>query len=340
MATAKSVFIIGPGFIGRNVLDLLVAEGYHVSGLVRREEHGKQIRKSGAVPILGDLDDRDLVIKHVLENDITIHTAMADHLASVLAVLEGVSQRADSGKETIYIHTTSTSVLCSTFTSTHEFRDTKPQAINEIGEGAMHRHIDLAIIHAREAISEKAKIAIMLPPAIYGVNPKHNKLSIQIPTLTRFALKHGWAGYVGDSNGSGLWSCIHVLDLARGYITLLDHMLASPPLKNPYFFCENGTEFTWREAAERIGKALKEKGLIEEEVPRSIRPKYYESLFGEWTDAVLGMNSRSRAVRLRKLGWESREKEIWESFEEDELPLLLNEMEGEKDKGTDEVGEE
>jgi nucleoside-diphosphate-sugar epimerase len=337
MATSKSVFIIGPGFIGWNVLDLLVAEGYYVSGLVQTEEHGEQIKASGAIPILGDLDDRSLIIKNVLDNDITIHTATADHRTSVLAVLEGVSHRADSGKETIYIHTSGTSVLCSRSTSTYEFRDTRPQAINEIGEGVMHRHIDLAIIYARETISKKAKIAIMLPPAIYGINPKHNKLGIQIPILTRFALKHGWAGYVGDSNGDGIWSCIHVLDLARGYITLLNHMLASPPLKNPYFFCENGTEFTWREAAEHIGKALKEKGLIEDEVPRSIGPKYYEGLSGEWTDAVLGMDSRSRAVRLRKLGWESREKGVWEAFEEDELPLLLEEV---KKKELDEAGGE
>jgi nucleoside-diphosphate-sugar epimerase len=331
MATAKSVFIIGPGFIGWDILDLLVAEGYQVSGLVRRKEHGEQIKASGGIPILGDLDDDVLIVKHVLENDITIHTATADHLPSVLAILDGVRQRAEADKDTVYIHTSGTSVLCSGFTSSHEFRDTRPDAINAIGEDAMHRHIDLAIIHAREAISEKAKIAIMLPPAIYGINSAHRKLSIQIPTLTRFALKRGWAGYVGD--GTGLWSCIHVLDLARGYVTLLNHMLASPkPLKNPYFFCENGTEFSWLEAAERIGKALKEQGLIEDAEPKQIGVKYYEALFGEWTDAALGMHSRSRAVRLRKLGWESREKSIWESFEEEELPLLLAEVK-EKERG-------
>jgi hypothetical protein len=55
----------------------------------------------------------------------------------------------------------------------------------------MHRHIDLAIIHAREAISEKAKIAIMLPPAICVINSAHRKLSIQIPTLTRLRSNMG-----------------------------------------------------------------------------------------------------------------------------------------------------
>jgi hypothetical protein len=37
------------------------------------------------------------------------------------------------------------------------------------------------------------------------------------------------------------------------------------------------------------------------------------------------MNSRSRAVRLRELGWKPQEKGWKESLIEDELPLLLKE---------------
>lgn len=35
----------------------------------------------------------------------------------------------------------------------------------------------------------------------------------KIPNLTRFALKHKYAGYVGK--GKAAWSVIHVLDLAK-----------------------------------------------------------------------------------------------------------------------------
>jgi len=38
----------------------------------------------------------------------------------------------------------------------------------------------------------------MIPPLIYGFNPKHARLSIQIPTLTRWAIKHGYAAHVGE----------------------------------------------------------------------------------------------------------------------------------------------
>jgi nucleoside-diphosphate-sugar epimerase len=77
----KQVFIIGPGFIGWNVLELLVGEGYNVSALVRRKEHGEGIARSGALPIQGDLDNHDLIVKHVVENDVSYIVAPHRHLA-------------------------------------------------------------------------------------------------------------------------------------------------------------------------------------------------------------------------------------------------------------------
>jgi nucleoside-diphosphate-sugar epimerase len=67
--SGKKVFIIGPGFIGWNVLELLVREGYNVSGLVRRKSHAEQLINSDALPVEGDLNNHDLIVKHVLEND-------------------------------------------------------------------------------------------------------------------------------------------------------------------------------------------------------------------------------------------------------------------------------
>jgi hypothetical protein len=67
----RNVFIVGPGLIGWNVLDLLIADGYNVSGLVRRESHGEQIKSSGATPIQGDLNDHDLIVEHVIKNDVS-----------------------------------------------------------------------------------------------------------------------------------------------------------------------------------------------------------------------------------------------------------------------------
>lgn len=70
--SGKTVFIIGPGFIGWNVLELLVAEGYQVTGLVRRKEHAAAIEKSGAKAILGDLHDKDLISSETAKSDVRI----------------------------------------------------------------------------------------------------------------------------------------------------------------------------------------------------------------------------------------------------------------------------
>ncbi|KAL9618773.1 MAG: hypothetical protein Q9160_006567 [Pyrenula sp. 1 TL-2023] len=331
MSSGKKVFIIGPGFIGWPVLDLLVAEGYAVSALVRRKEHGQAIEQSGASAILGDLNDNELISKHVVENDIVFHTATADHLASAQAVLDGVTSRASKGQSTIYIHTSGTSVLddksMGAFRSDKIYHDDKREEIDSVPDDAPHRPVDLTIVRAQKKLGEAAKIAIMIPPEIYGFNHKHKRLTIQFPTIARFALKHGFSGHVGK--GLGLESQIHVMDLARAYIIQLHHLEQSSPkevLENPYFFCENGKEFSWLEVGQEVGKALYEAGKIKEAEPKTFPEDQYDDLFGWLTPCVIGLNSRSRAVRLRKLGWEPVEKGIWESFRDDELPAILEEQ--------------
>ncbi|KAL9108759.1 MAG: hypothetical protein Q9227_006555 [Pyrenula ochraceoflavens] len=331
MSTGKKVFIVGPGFIGWEVLDLLVAEGYAVSALVRREAHAQAIEKdSGASTVIGSLEDKALITEHVIKNDIVFHTATADHLPSAEAVLDGVQARAAKGLSTIFIHTSGTSVLDdgskSEFKTEKVYNDSDPKQIDSLPDDAPHRPIDLAIVRAQKKIGEAAKIAIMIPPEIYGFSHKHKRLTIQFPTIARFALKHGWAGHVGK--GLGVESQINVMDLARAYIVLLHYMERSPPkvvLDNPYFFCENGKEFSWHEAATEIGKALFEAGKIKDPTPRKFSEADYEDLFGRITPAVIGLNSRSRAIRLRELGWQPKEKGIWESWRDDELPEILKE---------------
>ncbi|KAF9634960.1 NAD-dependent epimerase/dehydratase [Lasiodiplodia theobromae] len=333
----KSVLIIGPGFIGWPVLDLLVAEGYHVTGLVRRDEHANAIRKSRARAVLGDLHNADLIAQETTNADIVIHTATADDLPSATAVLTGIRRRAAIGRRTIYIHTSGTGVLddgaAGAFSSSTIYADDDPAAIDALPDTAPHRAIDLAVTQAAKELGEKAKIAILLPPVVYGYVEEHDRLSIQIPTLARFALVNGWAGHVGK--GLGVESCVHVRDLARGYVVLLhalEKQSAEWVLGNPYFFCENGAEgeFEWREAARRVAEGLHKAGKLYKADVGEFRREDYKQLFGEVTEKVLGHNSRSRARRLRELGWEAREKGVWESWEEDELPALLREWDARK----------
>lgn len=119
-------------------------------------------------------------------------------------------------------------------------------------------------------------------------------------------------------------------DLARGYLTLLRHMetaSAEEFLDNPYVFCENtgDEEPSWRDIATVIGKGLHAAGKIESAEPQTISPEAYVDCAGPKSPGLLGMNSRSRAIRLRALGWQPVEKSWEKSLLEDEIPAILAE---------------
>ena len=144
--------------------------------------------------------------------------------------------------------------------------------------------------------------------------------------MTRFAMKHKYAGYIGKGKSS--WGLIHVTDLARAYLTMLQWLESSPPevaLEHPYFFCENGREMSWGEIAEMIGEELQAAGRIPDSKAREIPKDEYDDLFGPYSMVVLGQNARNRADRLRELGWQPKHLDIRESFRKEELPILLQE---------------
>jgi len=322
-----SVLLLGSGFIGLQILGELLCEGYHVTTIVRREEARARLEKMGSNTIFASLEDSDIIRDAAASADIIIHAATADHKQSALSILDGIAKSGRSGQ--IYIHTSG----CSAITDNSQgetisemiYEDDKPETIDSIADDAPHRSIDLAILNRRNELGAKAKVSIVLPPVIYGKN-RANLLSIQIPTMARFAIKHGYAGYAGK--GNAVWGQVHVSDLARGYLSILHYMESTSGetvLQNPYFFVENGTEHSWRECAEEIGKALHKAGKLEDPSPKEIPDSLHSYLFGDWSVAVIGRNARNRANRLRALGWKPQEKSTFESLAVDELPILLAE---------------
>ncbi|KIY03660.1 uncharacterized protein Z520_00351 [Fonsecaea multimorphosa CBS 102226] len=331
MATEKKVFLIGPGLIGTDLLELLVEAGYEVTTMVRREAHAAQVKDLGAREVvMGSLDDKDIIRKYTAASPIVIHTATADHLPSVEAVLEGVRQRAEQGLETVFLHTSGTSELVDNskgmYKSDKVYSDERPEEVDQVPDTAPHREIDLAILAARRDLGTKAKISIVLPCLVYGIGKCSGRVSMQLPTMVRFALKHGWAPVIGK--GLSVRSNIHVQDLVRGYMVILDWMQRSSAdevLKNPYFFCSTGEDMAWGDAAAEIGRLLHAAGRIKDPTPRPVPPELYGDLFGVYSPTTVGANSRSRADRLRKMGWSPREKGVLESLREDEVPILLKE---------------
>lgn len=88
---------------------------------------------------------------------------------------------------------------------------------------------------------------------------------------------------------------------------------------------ENGVETSWLEVSTEIGKALHQAGRINDATPRSIPTNLYGDVFGEATAVAVGLNSRTRANRLRKLGWEAERTSWKDSLVNDEIPIILSE---------------
>ena len=95
------VFITGAsGFIGGSVAAHLVRAGHQVRGLIRKTEHGAELKRLGIEPVIGTLDDRALLIAEAQAADAVINAASSDHEGAVSALIEGL---AGSGKP--FLHT-------------------------------------------------------------------------------------------------------------------------------------------------------------------------------------------------------------------------------------------
>lgn len=326
-----SVFLIGPGLIGGEVLDFLLQDTkYDITTLVRREAARSALHDLGVKTVMGSLSDTEIISSQTAVSDIVIHAATADDLPSVEAVLDGIRERNQRRQETIFIHTSGTSLLGDGAKGSHKsdfvFDDEKPSSIDSLPDSAAHRKIDLAIVNARKELSPHAKFAIMIPPLIYGVSTREKRLSIQLPTMVRYSIKHGYPGMI--DKGLSVWNHVHVKDLARAYLILLhwiEETSGEEVSSNPYFFCENGQELSWEECAAQIGRILHKAGKVGDPTPKTIPRENYGDLFGDPSALVIGSNARNRAHRLRKLGWEPREKNTFASLEDDEIPLILQE---------------
>ena len=327
---AKTLFLVGPGYIGQSVLENLSRDEYNITALVRRQEAADELSKIGVQSVFGTLENGDIITQQAAASDIVVHAATADDMGSVKAVLEGIRQRARDNKKTIYLHTSGTSFLSDEskgqYKSDTIYYDKRSEQLDALPDSASHRLIDLEIIKARKELGTKARMFLIFPPLIYGAVKYIGRLSIQVITMARFALKHRYAGYVGG--GKSIWSTVHVADLGRAYSLLLHWIEEAPDtvaLENPYFFCENGEEISWGEIAEMIGENLQPLDRVDEAKAREVPEKDYGDLFGPHSMVVIGANSRSRAERVRELGWQPREKSIREAFETEELPILLEE---------------
>jgi len=314
MAELK-VFITGAtGYIGGAVLTNLLkkhkdGKSFHVSTLIRDSAQEKIFRDLNVKPVLGSLDDVQVIEKESYESDIVINTANCDHEASATAIVKGLTRRAHDNKHArkpLLIHTSGTGVLIDHIKTGDPtdffFSESTLGDYDGVDVAQPHRIVDRIVLAAGK--SKDIDIIIVCPPMIYGEGDgPFNQHSQQIPKLIKLGISNKYVGHIGKGNNK--WNNVHILDLADLYILLLEKALEgkAPVNHEGYYFAENGIQ-NFAELNHAIARALHKRGVVESATSRTFTDEEANKSFGNPTYLrYFGGNSQGHALKGKQLGW-------------------------------------
>lgn len=295
-----ALFITGTtGYIGGTIAARLVAAGRDVRGLVRDEAKAKQLAALGITPVLGNLDDTELLIQEARASDGVINAADSDHRKAVEALIEGLS-----GSNKPLLHTSGTGLFADDargeYASEQIYDDLTPFTL-EPDAMSDRAAIDQLVL---DAAGRGVRSVVLCNTNIYGWGKGLHPESIQIPWLMREARKNRAVYYVGK--GASIWSNVHIDDLVELYLAALEK---APTGR--FYFVENG-ETSFLETAHAIARRL---SLPE---PQSWTVEEAAEQAGFIYAFLFGSNSRVRAKRARlELNWQPKHASLPEWIEQE-----------------------
>src|SRR5690349_1069155 len=269
------------GYIGGSVAAHLAAAGHQVAGLVRSEEKADAVRAFGIEPVMGTLDNAQILASAARAADVVINAASADHSGAVIALLDAL---AGSGKA--FIHTSGSSIVG---TRSRGERSDDIFDENTPITPSPARAARVALNHFIVGSHDRGcRPVIICPSLIYGLGHGAGRDSVQVPLLIDMARKRGNAAHAGP--GENIWSNVHIDDLVPLYALAIDKAPAGA-----FYFVENG-ENSMREACVAINRMLGFAGP-----PSAMTMQEAASEWGEGTaEDTMASNSRVRARRARR----------------------------------------
>jgi nucleoside-diphosphate-sugar epimerase len=286
-----NIFLTGAsGYIGGSVAWHLIQAGHSVRGLVRSADKTAQLRAMGIEPIVGSLDDTDLLAQEAKNADAVVNAAQADHARAVQVF---VNAMAGSGK--VLLHTSGSSVIGDASRGAHAsdavFDEDTPFIVLPAKQA--RRAVELAVL---DAAQRGVRSAVMCPSLIYGQGRGIHAESVQVPTLVRNAKACGVVQVVGE--GRNIWSNVHIDDVAALYVLALCAQAQDQAAPGAYYFAEGG-EASFGQMADAVARRLS-LGPVQHLPVEEAARRWGESM----AHFTMGCNSRVRARRARvELGW-------------------------------------
>ena len=285
------------GYIGGSVASRLISAGHTIRGLVRSVSRADEARKKGIDPVIGTLDDADVLSQAVREADAVINAADSDHRGAVLTMLAALE-----GSEKLFIHTSGSSIV-----GTQAGGEPVENVFDEdTSFNPSSGRVDRVRIneHILAATEKDIHTVILCPSLIYGIGRGVSLDSMQVPWLINVARKYGVAKHIGS--GGNLWSNVHIDDLVDLYLLAMDK---APP--GSFYFVENG-ENSMHDVCGAINRTMG--------VPENPRTMTIEEASEEWGEGAakntMGSNSRVRAKRARaELAWDPSALSLIEEIE-------------------------
>ncbi len=283
------IFITGAsGYIGGSAAAVLAADGHRVRGLVRDAAKCEAVAAHGIEPVIGSLDDADLLRDEARAADAVINAASSDHAGAVATLIAALA-----GSQKPFIHSSGSSIVADLAMgepSERIFDEATP--IAPTPDKAARVAIDRQVLAAPGVRS-----VVLCNSMIYGHTLGPPAASVQIPALARHARSTGVARYIG--RGLNRWSNVHIADVVALYRLALAQ--ARP---GTFMYVESGEE-SYGEIVRAIAAKL---GL------GPAQSMSAEDAIATWGRNMavysLGSNSRVRGAAAAALGWRPARRSV------------------------------
>ena len=291
------IFITGAtGWIGKPLVTSLISSGHTILGLSRSPSSSKILTDLGATPHPGSLSDLPSLQSGAKAVDAIIHLAFdhdfTNYQANCLKDCEAISAIGEvvKGTDKPFLIASGTLMLEQGVLATEESR---PDL--ETPTGAARGKAELLTLElAKEGVRS---MVVRLAPTNHG----EGDLGF-ITSLVSIARKTGVSAYVGD--GAHRWSAVHRLDTGS-----LFHLALEKGSSGAVYHAVAEESITIKEIAEVIGKNLN--------VPVASKTKEEAMQHFGFLGMVLAMdNPVSSEKTRRELGWEPKQKKLFEDMVE------------------------